>query len=63
MCSGSMTSLAACAASTSGATTKEPTSVVLDPDVVQMFPATEAVNSSLRALAEIIRRRRPVPGK
>ena len=33
--------------------------VVLDPDVVRMFPNAEAVNSSLRALAEIIRRRSP----
>ena len=30
--------------------------VVLDPDVVRVFPNAEAVNSSLRALAGIIRR-------
>jgi hypothetical protein len=29
--------------------------VVLDPDVVRVFPNAEAVNSSLRALADIIR--------
>ncbi len=33
--------------------------VVLDPDVVRVFPTAEAVNSSLRALAAIIRRRKP----
>ena len=33
--------------------------VVLDPDVVRVFPNAEAVNSSLRALAGIIRRRKP----
>ena len=37
--------------------------VVLDPDVVREFPNAEAVNSSLRALAEIIRRRSPARGK
>ena len=37
--------------------------VVLDPDVVRMFPNAEAVNSSLRALGEIIRRRSPARGK
>jgi hypothetical protein len=37
--------------------------VVLDPDVARIFPSAEAVNSSLRALAEIIRRRSPAPGK
>lgn len=37
--------------------------VVLDPDVVRVFPNAEAVNSSLRALAEIIRRRSPAAGK
>jgi len=31
--------------------------VVLEPDVAKMFPNAEAVNSSLRSLAEIIRRR------
>jgi hypothetical protein len=35
--------------------------VVLDPDVAKLFPNAEAVNSSLRSLAEIIRRRRPQP--
>ena len=29
--------------------------VVLEPDVAKVFPNTEAVNSSLRALANIIR--------
>lgn len=37
--------------------------VVLDPDVVREFPNAEAVNSSLRALAEIIRLRSPARGK
>jgi len=32
--------------------------VVLAPDVVKFFPSAEAVNSSLRALAGIIRERR-----
>jgi hypothetical protein len=32
--------------------------VVLDPDVAKVFPNAEAVNSSLRSLAEIIRRRK-----
>jgi hypothetical protein len=32
--------------------------VVLDPDVVRVFPNAEVVNTSLRALADIIRRRR-----
>lgn len=31
--------------------------VALDPDVARIFPNAEAVNSSLRALAGIIRRR------
>ena len=31
--------------------------VVLEPDVAKAFPNAEAVNSSLRALAGIIRRR------
>ncbi len=31
--------------------------VVLEPDVARIFPNAEAVNSSLRALAQIIRRR------
>ena len=32
--------------------------VVLEPDVAKIFPNAEAVNSSLRSLAEIIRRRK-----
>ena len=32
--------------------------VVLEPDVALAFPNAEAVNSSLRALAEIIRRQK-----
>jgi hypothetical protein len=32
--------------------------VVLDPDVARVFPDADAVNSSLRALAGIIRRQR-----
>jgi len=32
--------------------------VVLEPDVAKAFPTTEAVNSSLRSLADIIRRRK-----
>ena len=32
--------------------------VVLEPDVTAMFPSTEAVNDSLRALAGIIRQQR-----
>lgn len=32
--------------------------VVLEPDVAKLFPNAEAVNSSLRSLAEIIRRRK-----
>ena len=31
--------------------------VVLEPDVAKIFPSTESVNSSLRALAGIIRHR------
>ena len=31
--------------------------VVLEPDVARAFPSTESVNSSLRALAGIIRQR------
>ena len=34
--------------------------VVLAPDVAAMFPDAEAVNSALRALAEIVKRR-PLP--
>ena len=37
--------------------------VVLDPDVAKLFPNAEAVNSSLRSLAEIIRRQKPVAAK
>jgi hypothetical protein len=37
--------------------------VVLEPDVARVFPNAEAVNSSLRSLAEIIRRRKSVPAK
>jgi hypothetical protein len=32
--------------------------VVLDPDMAEVFPNAEAVNRSLRALAEIIRQRK-----
>ena len=32
--------------------------VVLEPDVAKIFPNAEAVNSSLRSLAEITRRRK-----
>jgi hypothetical protein len=37
--------------------------VVLAPDVVRMFPNAQAVNSSLRALAAIIRRQRSATAK
>jgi hypothetical protein len=37
--------------------------VVLDPDVAKLFPNAEAVNSSLRSLAETIRRRKFVVAK
>jgi hypothetical protein len=37
--------------------------VVLDPDVAKLFPNADAVNSSLRSLAEIIRRRKWLAGK
>jgi hypothetical protein len=37
--------------------------VVLEPDVAKVFPNAEAVNSSLRSLAEIIRRRKPPAAK
>jgi hypothetical protein len=37
--------------------------VVLEPDVAKIFPNAEAVNSSLRRLAEIIRRRKSLAGK
>ena len=32
--------------------------VVLEPDIAKIFPNAEAVNSSLRSLADIIRRRK-----
>jgi hypothetical protein len=37
--------------------------VVLEPDVAKVFPNAEAVNSSLRSLAEIIRRRKSLAAK
>jgi hypothetical protein len=37
--------------------------VVLEPDVARVFPNAEAVNSSLRALAQIIRRQRSAIAK
>ena len=37
--------------------------VVWEPDVAKVFPNAEAVNSSLRSLAEIIRRRKSLPAK
>jgi hypothetical protein len=37
--------------------------VVLEPDVANVFPNAEAVNSSLRGLAEIIRHRKSVASK
>jgi hypothetical protein len=37
--------------------------VVLEPDVAKMFPNAQAVNSSLRSLAEIIRRRKSAVAK
>jgi hypothetical protein len=37
--------------------------VVLEPDVAKAFPNAEAVNSSLRSLAEIIRRRKSLASK
>lgn len=37
--------------------------VVLDPDVARVFPNAEAVNNSLRSLAEIIRRQTSVAAK
>ena len=36
-----------------------PNVVVLDPDVAEIFPDSRSVNDALRALAEIVRRRRP----
>ena len=37
--------------------------VVLEPDVARVFPNAEAVNSSLRSLADIIRRRKSLTAK
>jgi len=37
--------------------------VVLEPDVAKVFPNAEVVNSSLRSLAEIIRRRKSPAAK
>jgi hypothetical protein len=37
--------------------------VVLEPDVAKAFPNAEVVNSSLRGLAEIIRRRKSLATK
>ena len=37
--------------------------VVLEPDVAEVFPDAQAVNSSLRSLAEIIRRRKSAVAK
>ena len=37
--------------------------VVLEPDVAKVFPNAEAVNSSLRSLADIIRRRKSLTAK
>lgn len=37
--------------------------VVLEPDVARAFPNAEAVNSSLHALAQIIRRQRSAIAK
>jgi len=37
--------------------------VVLEPDVAKAFPNAEVVNSSLRELAEIIRRRKSLAAK
>ena len=37
--------------------------VVLDPDVAKLFPNADAVNSSLRSLAQIIRRRKSLAAK
>jgi hypothetical protein len=37
--------------------------VVLEPDVAKVFPNAQAVNSSLRSLAEIIRRRKSAVAK
>jgi hypothetical protein len=37
--------------------------VLLEPDVAKMFPNAEAVNTSLRSLAQIIRRRKSLAEK
>ena len=43
--------------------TKSSNVVVLEPDVAEVFPDAQAVNSSLRSLAEIIRRRNSTVAK
>ena len=43
--------------------TKSSNVVVLEPDVAEVFPDAQAVNSSLRSLAEIIRRRKSTVAK
>ncbi len=35
--------------------------IILDPELADLFPNSEAVNSALRSLAEIARRTRPQP--
>ena len=37
--------------------------VVLDPDIVRMFPNAAAVNQALRALGEIIKQASPTKGR
>jgi hypothetical protein len=37
--------------------------VVLEPDVAKLFPNADAVNSSLRSLGKIIRRRKSLAAK
>jgi hypothetical protein len=36
--------------------------IVLEPDVAAAFPTATGVNDALRALAGIVRKRRPRPG-
>ena len=43
--------------------TKSSNVVVLEPDVAEVFPDAQAVNSSLRSLAEIIGRRKSAVAK
>ena len=43
--------------------TKSSNVVVLEPGVAEVFPDAQAVNSSLRSLAEIIRRRNSTVAK